>query len=292
MYLLILLLPLLSFPVAACSGRYIGRNGSVFITTSSIFPTATTPTVAFHEVGIADTNCYVRVATRLDVAAPHASRGFLLDTLTVVMLIVATYIPAPAHPYPADHTAHDPHIQRFMSYLSLSTPSTSIPVTADNFVQMFIGWEGVGLASSLLTNSRTTRLQANKAAMKALIVNRIGDFGLSLGIFAIFFVFGAVDYSTVFATASDPSGSRLISSRVEFDILTLICFFLFIGAVGKSAQIGSHTWLPDAMEGPTPVSALTHAATTVILRSLARRLRRGGGWIIVRRSRTRSYLAV
>ena len=157
------------------------------------------------------------------------------------MLIVVTYISASVHLYSADHMANDPHIQRFMSYLSLSTLPMSIPVTADNSVQMFIGWEGVGPAPFPPTNFRTTRLQANKAAMKALIVNRIGDLGLSLGIFAIFFAFGAVDYSTVFATASDLLGSRLIFSRVEFDILTLICFSLFTGAVGKSAQIGSHT---------------------------------------------------
>jgi NADH:ubiquinone oxidoreductase subunit 5 (subunit L)/multisubunit Na+/H+ antiporter MnhA subunit len=167
--------------------------------------------------------------------------------------------------------AHDPHIQRFMSYPSLSTSLTLILVTADNFVQMFIGREGVGLASFPLTNLRTTRLQANKAAMKALTVNRIGDSGSSLGIFAIPFVFGAVDYSTVSATVSDPLGSRPIFSRAEFDTLTLTRFLPLIGAVGKSAQTGLHTWLPDAMEGPTPVSASTHAATTVILRSL------GGG---------------
>lgn len=124
----------------------------------------------------------------------------------------------------------------------------------------------MGLASFLLINFWTTRLQANKAAMKALIVNRVGDFGLSLGIFAIFFVFGALDYSTVFSAASHFLGSSLIFFGYQFDFMTLICFFLFIGAVGKSAQIGLHTWLPDAMEGPTPVSALIHAATMVSCR--------------------------
>ena len=137
--------------------------------------------------------------------------------------------------------SHDPHLPRFMSYLSLFTFFMPILVTADNFVQMFIGREGAGPAPSPLTNPRTTRLQANKAAMKALIVNRIGDFGLSLGIFAIFFVFGAVDYSTVFAIASDLLGTKLIFFQMEFDILSVIRFFLFIGAVGKSAQIGLHT---------------------------------------------------
>jgi NADH:ubiquinone oxidoreductase subunit 5 (subunit L)/multisubunit Na+/H+ antiporter MnhA subunit len=139
MYLLILFLPLLSFSVAACSGRYIGRNGSVSITTSCIFLTAIISTVAFHEVGIADTNCYAQVATWINVAALHASRGFLFDTLTVVMLVVVTYISALVHLYSADYMANDPHTQRFMSYLSLSTFPMSISVTADNFVQMFIG---------------------------------------------------------------------------------------------------------------------------------------------------------
>ena len=264
MYLLIIFLPLLSFLVSACFGRYIGRNGSVFITTSCIFLTAIISTVAFYEVGLAEVNCYVQIITWLDVAALHASWGFLFDTLTVIMLIVVTYISALVHLFSADYMAHDPHIQRFMAYLSLFTFFMVILVTADNFVQMFIGWEGVGLASFLLINFWTTRLQANKAAMKALIVNRIGDFGLSLGIFTIFFVFGAVDYVTVFATVSDLLGSSLIFFCVKIDILTIICAFPFIGAVGKSAQIGLHTWLPDAMEGPTPVSALIHAATMVI----------------------------
>ena len=156
-----------------------------------------------------------------------------------------------------------------MSYLSLLTFLMLILVTADNSVQTSIGREGVGLASFLPTNLRTTRLQANKAAMKASIVNRIGDFGLSLGIFAIPFVLGAVDYSTVSATVSDPVGSRSISARMDFEVLTIICFSPSIGAVGKSAQIGLHTWLPDAMEGPTPVPALIHAATTVL---------RAGAW--------------
>ncbi len=264
MYLLILFLPLLSFLVVACFGRYIGRNGSVFITTSCIFLIAIISTVAFYEVGIANTNCYMQVATWIDVATLHASWGFLFDTLTVIMLIVVTYISALVHLYSADYMVNDPHLPRFMSYLSLFTFFMLISVTADNFVQMFIGWEGVGLASFLLINFWTTRLQANKAAMKALIVNRIGDFGLSLGIFAIFFVFGAVDYSTVFVTINDFLGSHIMFFCIEFNILTIICFFLFIGAIGKSAQIGLHTWLPDAMEGPTPVSALIHAATMVI----------------------------
>jgi NADH:ubiquinone oxidoreductase subunit 5 (subunit L)/multisubunit Na+/H+ antiporter MnhA subunit len=265
MYLLIIFLPLLSFTVAAFFGRYIGRNGSTVITTTCIFLTAILSTFAFYEVAIAETNCHIEITTWIDCAMLHASWGFLFDALTTSMLIVVTYVSALVHLYSIEYMSHDPHIQRFMSYLSLFTFFMLILVTADNFVQMFIGWEGVGLASFLLINFWTTRLQANKAAMKALIVNRVGDFGLSLGIFAIFFVFGAVDYSTVFATASDLAHSAFIIAGLEFDVLTVICIFLFVGAVGKSAQIGLHTWLPDAMEGPTPVSALIHAATMVFV---------------------------
>jgi len=265
MYLLILFLPLLSFLVAAFFGRYIGRNGSTIITTTCIFITAILSTVAFYEVAIAETNCYIQITTWIDCAMLHAKWGFLFDTLSVLTTIVVTYVSALVHLYSIEYMSHDPHIQRFMSYLSLFTFFMLILVTADNFVQMFIGWEGVGLASFLLINFWTTRLQANKAAMKALIVNRIGDFGLSLGIFAIFFVFGAIDYSTVFSTVTDltsysspilgaaggnySSKNLIMFFQMEFDILALICFFLFVGAVGKSAQIGLHTWLPDAMEG-------------------------------------------
>lgn len=263
MYLLILLLPFLSFLSAALFGRYIGRKGSTFITTSALFTTAFLSTIAFYEVAIAETNCYIRLMPWIDCGSLYASWGFMFDSLTVIMLIVVTYVSAFVHLYSIEYMHNDPHIQRFMSYLSLFTFFMLILVTADNFIQMFIGWEGVGLASFLLINFWTTRLQANKAAMKALIVNRIGDFGLSLGIFTIFFVFGAVDYSTVFATAHNFIANRLVFFQFEFDALSVICFFLFTGAVGKSAQLGLHTWLPDAMEGPTPVSALIHAATMV-----------------------------
>ena len=263
MYLLILFLPFLSFLIAALFGRYIGRTGATIITTFCIFLTALISTIVFYEVAITGSNCYLQLAPWIDSVILNASWGFLFDSLTVLMLIVVTYVSSLVHLYSIEYMSHDPHIQRFMSYLSLFTFFMLVLVTADNFIQMFIGWEGVGLASFLLINFWTTRLQANRAAAKALIVNRIGDFGLSLGIFTIFTVFGAVDYTTVFATVSDLLGSQLIICQFQFDMLTIIGFFLFIGAVGKSAQIGLHTWLPDAMEGPTPVSALIHAATMV-----------------------------
>jgi len=159
--------------------------------------------------------------------------------------------------------SQDPHLPRFMSYLSLFTFFMLILVTADNFIQMFVGWEGVGLCSYLLINFWFTRIQANKAAIKAMILNRIGDFGLVVGILIVFVEYQAVDYATVFAATPTLTGKIYHFLGFDFDLISIICFFLFIGAVGKSAQLGLHTWLPDAMEGPTPVSALIHAATMV-----------------------------
>ncbi|PHS74193.1 MAG: NADH-quinone oxidoreductase subunit L, partial [Rhodospirillaceae bacterium] len=159
--------------------------------------------------------------------------------------------------------AQDPHLPRFMAYLSLFTFFMLMLVTGDNFLQMFLGWEGVGLSSYLLINFWFTRIQANKAAIKAMVVNRVGDFGLALGIMAIFGLFQAIDFATVFSTASFFAGKSFLFLNQELDALTVISLLLFIGAIGKSAQIGLHTWLPDAMEGPTPVSALIHAATMV-----------------------------
>ncbi len=263
MYLLIILIPLLSFISASLFGYYIGRIGSTIITTISILFTAILSTIVFYEVAIAETNCYITLFTWIDSANLHASWGFMYDSLTVLMLIVVTYVSTVVHLYSIEYMNNDPHIQRFMSFLSLSTFFMLILVTADNYIQMFIGWEGVGLVSFLLINFWTTRLQANKAAMKALIVNRIGDFGLSLGIFTIFYVFGAIDYSTVFILVNNFILNNLIFFEFKVNVLIIISFFIFIGAVGKSAQIGLHTWLPDAMEGPTPVSALIHAATMV-----------------------------
>jgi NADH-ubiquinone oxidoreductase chain 5 len=167
------------------------------------------------------------------------------------------------HLYSIGYMEQDAHIPRFMSYLSLFTFFMIILVTADNFIQLFVGWEGVGLSSYLLINFWFTRLQANKAAMKAMIVNRIGDFGLSLAMFAIFFTYKSIDFSTVFALTPYLINENFILLNMEIHKLSLITLLLFVGAVGKSAQIGLHTWLPDAMEGPTPVSALIHAATMV-----------------------------
>jgi len=191
--------------------------------------------------------------------------GFRFDALTVVMLVVVTLVSTLVHRYSIEYMSADPHRPRFMSYLSLFTFFMLILVTADNLVQMFVGWEGVGLCSYLLINFWFTRLQANKAAIKAMLVNRVGDFGLALGILAVYVSFRAVDYATIFARApmAAEEGRTIDFRGRSFDALTVMGLLLFVGAVGKSAQLGLHTWLPDAMEGPTPVSALIHAATMV-----------------------------
>ena len=186
-----------------------------------------------------------------------------LDPLSSVMLVVVTFVSALVHIYSIGYMSDDPHKPRFMSYLSLFTFSMLVLVVSDNFLQLFFGWEGVGLCSYLLIGFWYKKETANDAAIKAFIVNRIGDFGLAIGIFLIFFFFGSINFEEVFQAAPEFVETKLLFFEFEFSLITLICLFLFIGAMGKSAQFLLHTWLPDAMEGPTPVSALIHAATMV-----------------------------
>lgn len=186
-----------------------------------------------------------------------------VDTLTAVMLIVVTTVSAMVHIYSIGYMHHDPDVPRFMSYLSLFTFSMLMLVTADNLIQMFFGWEGVGLASYLLIGFWYEKPSANAAAIKAFVVNRVGDFGFALGIFATFVLFGTIELDLIFAQAGDATTQTMEFWGLEFHAITVICLLLFVGAMGKSAQLGLHTWLPDAMEGPTPVSALIHAATMV-----------------------------
>nr|BDN85835.1 NADH dehydrogenase subunit 5 [Microheliella maris] len=263
MYLSIIFLPLLGAFIAGFFGRFIGAKGASLLTTSFLSITAIFSLVAFYEVGLLGSPCYIKLGPWINSEMFHASWGFLFDSLTVVMLVVVTSVSTLVHLYSIEYMADDPHRPRFMAYLSLFTFFMLILVTADNFIQMFLGWEGVGLASYLLINFWFTRLQANKSAIKAMVVNRVGDFGLALGIMAIFATFHSVDYSTVFSTAYAHHSTSFLFLNFEVDLLTIICLLLFVGAVGKSAQVGLHTWLPDAMEGPTPVSALIHAATMV-----------------------------
>jgi proton-translocating NADH-quinone oxidoreductase chain L len=189
--------------------------------------------------------------------------GFVADNLTLVMLVVVNVISAIVHVYSMDYMAHDPHMPRFISYLSLFTCCMNVLVLGDNFLILFLGWEGVGLCSYLLISFWSTRIQANKAAIKALVMNRIADLALTIGIALIYVNFQSLNFDVVFAVAPLLADEKVIILNSELPLLDVICTLLFIGAMGKSAQIGLHTWLPDAMEGPTPVSALIHAATMV-----------------------------
>ena len=263
MYLILVFLPLLSFITAAMFGRFIGTKGASIITVCCLTVTFFIALLSFYEVAIIGCPVYIHLATWIDSESLNINWGFLFDTLTVVMCCVVTFVSSLVHLYSTEYMSHDPHLPRFMSYLSLFTFFMIILITADNFVQMFVGWEGVGLCSFLLINFWFTRIQANKAAIKAMILNRIGDFSLIISILTIYVNYKAVDYSTVFAIT--PFFVNKYYSFLCFDVnlLNLICILIFIGAIGKSAQLGLHTWLPDAMEGPTPVSALIHAATMV-----------------------------
>ena len=186
-----------------------------------------------------------------------------VDPLSSIMLVVVTCVSALVHVYSIGYMNTDPNKPRFMSYLSLFTFSMLALVVSDNFLQLFFGWEGVGLCSYLLIGFWYKKEKANNAAIKAFIVNRIGDFGLAIGIFLIFFYFGTVNFDEVFQIVPELNSKKLSFFGTEANLITLVCIFLFIGAMGKSAQFLLHTWLPDAMEGPTPVSALIHAATMV-----------------------------
>ena len=263
MYLFIVFLPLLSFVLVVFFGNLLGRKGSVFITTGLLFCSFLISLLIFNEVVLSHSIILIDLFKWIEINSLSITFSFLFDSLTSVMLVVITSISTLVHFYSIDYMRHDPHVPRFMGYLSLFTFFMLILVTANNFVQMFMGWEGVGLASYLLINFWYTRIQANKAAMKAIIVNKIGDFGLSLGIVMIFGIFNSFDYHVVFSLVPEVIGEKFLFFGFEFEKITIITFFIFIGAVGKSAQIGLHTWLPDAMEGPTPVSALIHAATMV-----------------------------
>jgi len=263
MYIPLIFLPLAGFCITGLFGRAIGPKGAAIVTTSCLVISLFLSFFAFYEVGLMGSPVYIQLATWVSSEVLLINWGFLFDSLTVVMCIVVTFVSSLVHLYSIEYMSHDPHLPRFMSYLSLFTFFMLILVTADNFIQMFLGWEGVGLCSYLLINFWFSRVQANKAAIKAMIMNRIGDFCLVIGILILFVNFKSVDYATVAVLAPFFKSQTINFLNMDFDILSLVCIFLFLGAVGKSAQLGLHTWLPDAMEGPTPVSALIHAATMV-----------------------------
>lgn len=276
MYSLIVFLPLCASIASGLFGRFLGHRGAALITTGSVLVSCLLSIAVFYEVALAKSPCYLTLAPWIVSFMLDATWGFLFDSLTGIMLIVVTFISSLVHLYSISYMEHDPHSTRFMCYLSFFTFCMLMLITSDNLLHLFFGWEGVGLASYLLISFWFTRLQANKAAIKAMLVNRVGDFALTLGILGCLAVFQSVDLSVILAcvpscidwnesvlTHDTQTAQKMIVCMQQVDAITAICILLFIGAVGKSAQIGLHTWLPDAMEAPTPVSALLHAATMV-----------------------------
>ena len=240
-----------------------GSRTAEAVTTALLLISAALSWMTLVDVGFLHQDARVQLFTWVGASDLVVNWAFRVDTLTAVMLVVVTSVSSLVHLYSIGYMDEDPNRPRFMAYLSLFTFMMLMLVTADNLVQMFFGWEGVGLASYLLIGFWFQKPSANAAAIKAFIVNRVGDFGFLLGIFAIFMMVGSVDFDTIFAAAPGLTGKTIHLFAWDVDALTLICLFLFMGAMGKSAQFLLHTWLPDAMEGPTPVSALIHAATMV-----------------------------
>lgn len=263
MYQAIVFLPLIGFLIAGLFGRMIGARASEVVTTSFLFISCVLAWVVFFNVGFGGHDARVQVLQWIYVGDLKIDWALRVDTLTAMMLIVVTTVSSLVHLYSIGYMHEDPSRPRFFAYLSLFTFAMLMLVTADNLLQLFFGWEGVGLASYLLIGFWYEKPSANAAAMKAFVVNRVGDFGFILGIFAIFVMTGSVAFESVFAAAPSLAGKTINFLGHHWDAPTVIALLLFVGAMGKSAQFMLHTWLPDAMEGPTPVSALIHAATMV-----------------------------
>lgn len=262
MLVLIVILPLLGFLNASIFGRFLGK-GAGYITTFNTFMSFCFSCFMGYDVISKGLTYKIVVSPWIYSDMLKVNWAFQFDSLTFVMLFVITFISTLVHLYSMEYMESDPHIIRFMSYLSLFTFFMLLLVTADNFLQMFVGWEGVGLSSFLLINFWYTRIQANKSAIKAMLVNRVGDFAILLALFLIYYVFNSLDYDIVFSSCSKINNVYFNFFGFQLNYIDMITLLLFIGAMGKSAQFGLHTWLPDAMEGPTPVSALIHAATMV-----------------------------
>ena len=259
----ILFLPLAASIIAGFFGRYIGDRNSEIITSVLVSISAFLSIFVLYQVIINQYEENIVIATWINSGSLDVNWSMMIDPLSAVMLVVVTSVSSLVHIYSIGYMSHDPHKPRFMAYLSLFTFAMLMLVTSDNFIQLFFGWEGVGLCSYFLIGFWFKKESANAAAIKAFVVNRVGDFGFALGIFLIFYLFGTVNYSEVFQQVPSIIDKNLSFLGFEVKAIDLICLLLFIGAMGKSAQILLHTWLPDAMEGPTPVSALIHAATMV-----------------------------
>ncbi len=260
---LIVLLPLLGAIIAGFFGRFIGDRGAMLVSCGFLLISAALSCVVFYDVAIAHNARVTELFTWIDSGSFEVSWALKVDTLTAVMLVVVTVVSSMVHVYSVGYMSHDPAKPRFFAFLSLFTFFMLMLVTADNFVQMFFGWEGVGLASYLLIGFWYERPSACAAAIKAFLVNRVGDIGFALGICGAFVLFGTASFDQVFSAVPGMADAQFEAFGIQGHALTIICILLFIGAMGKSAQLGLHTWLPDAMEGPTPVSALIHAATMV-----------------------------
>ena len=259
----LLFLPLLASFTSGFFGKYIGDRNSEIITSLFVSISALLSLIIFYQVIVNGYENNVIIANWINSGTLYVHWSIKVDALSSVMLVVVTLVSSLVHIYSIGYMSHDPHKSRFMAYLSLFTFAMLTLVTSDNFLQLFFGWEGVGLCSYFLIGFWFKKDSANAAAIKAFVVNRVGDFGFALGIFLIFYLFGTVNYSEVFQQIPQIIDKELLFLGIDIKAIDLICILLFIGAMGKSAQILLHTWLPDAMEGPTPVSALIHAATMV-----------------------------
>jgi NADH-quinone oxidoreductase subunit L len=262
LYVVLVFAPLVGAILAGLFGRQLGDRGAQFVTCGLMAVSA-----LFSVFGLLSTigaePYRVPLFTWMNVATFEVDWALRIDALSGVMMFVVSFISFFIHVYSVGYMSHDKSIPRFMSYLSLFTFAMLMLVTSDNLIQLFFGWEGVGVASYLLIGFWYTKPSACAAAIKAFLVNRVGDLGLMLGIAAIYLLFDSVQYDVIFAAAGDLADATIVVFGAEFHALTVAAILLFIGAMGKSAQLGLHTWLPDAMEGPTPVSALIHAATMV-----------------------------
>jgi len=261
--ILAVFLPLLGAAIAGLFGRAIGDRASQIVTCGCLLIAAGCSIAIFNDVAFGHHVMDRTLMHWFDSGPLSVDWALHIDTLTAVMLVVVNGVSSMVHVYSVGYMSHDKSIPRFMAYLSLFTFFMLMLVTSANLVQMFFGWEGVGLASYLLINFWYEKTSANNAAIKAFIVNRVGDFGFVLGIFGCFMIFGSVNYTAIFARAPELASMQFVFLGHTLPALTTVCLLLFVGAMGKSAQLGLHTWLPDAMEGPTPVSALIHAATMV-----------------------------
>ena len=263
MELTLLFLPLLASIISGFFGKYIGDRNSEIVTSLFVSISSILSLFIFYNVISEGYENNIVIASWINSGSLNVNWSIKIDALSSVMLVVVTLISSLVHIYSIGYMSHDPHKPRFMAYLSLFTFAMLTLVTSDNFLQLFFGWEGVGLCSYFLIGFWYKKDSANSAAIKAFIVNRVGDFGFALGIFLIFYLFGTVNYNEVFQQIPQNLNNKLSFLGLHINSIDLICILLFIGAMGKSAQIFLHTWLPDAMEGPTPVSALIHAATMV-----------------------------